>query len=222
MANELFEQTKTREWELQIRQKDGRSSEGCKEAEVGTMMGFEILKEMLNWRDLTILYIIWCTRVHISSLLAIPLSLLICRSQSRVPYYVNKGTRQMVPQSNEFIWGEGFNYGWVGPAVFWVQQTSQTLRDWQNPRCSSPGTFKKSLSHLQGSWSWELNLLCKFLKMHAGPDSSPVTGSGNPGRVWRAWSKTLLNLGYYCQFNGQFLKPGDQGPKWKIQSLCNP
>lgn len=72
---------------------------------------------------------------------AIPLSLLICCSQSRVPYYVNKGMRQMVPQSHEFIWGEGFNYGWVGPAVFWVQQTSQTLWDWQNPRCSFPGTF---------------------------------------------------------------------------------
>lgn len=213
MANKLLEQTKTRERELQIGQTDGRSSEGCKEAEVETMMGFEILKEILNWRDLTILYIIWCTRVHISSWLAIPLSLLICRSQSRVPYYVNKGMRQMVPQSNEFIWGEGFNYGWVGPAVFWVQQTSQTLRDWQNLRCSSPGTFKKSLSHLQGSWSWELNLLCKFLKMHAGPDSSPVKGSRNPGRVWRAWSKTLLNLGSYWHFERSVFKTWRSRPQ---------
>lgn len=204
MANELLEQTKTRERELQIGQTDGRSSEGCKEAEVETMMGFEILKEILNWRDLTILYIIWCTRVHISSWLAIPLSLLICCSQSRVPYYVNKGMRQMVPQSNEFIWGEGFNYGWVGPAVFWVQQTSQTLRDWQNPRCSSPGTFKKSLSHLQGSWSWELNLLCKFLKMHAGPDSSPVKGSRNPGRFGGLGLKLFWTLALIDILNGQF------------------
>lgn len=125
---------------------DGRRMAGAlraaTEAEVGTTVGFEIHKEPFNWRDLTTLHIIWCARVHISSLLAIPLSLLIYRSQSRVPYYVNKGMRQMVPQSNEFIWGEGFNYGWVGPAVFWVQQTSQTLWDWQNPRCSFPGTFK--------------------------------------------------------------------------------
>lgn len=56
----------------------------------------------------------------------------------------------MVPQSNEFIWGEGFNYGWVGPAVFWVQQTSQTLWDWQNPRCSFPGTFLKSYHICRG------------------------------------------------------------------------
>lgn len=102
-------------------------------------------KKNLNWRDLTILYISGCIHVHISSSLAILLSLLICCSQSRVPYYVNKGMRQMVPQSNEFIWGEGFNYGWVGPPVFWVQQTSQTLWDWQNPRCSFPGTFKNPI-----------------------------------------------------------------------------
>lgn len=103
--------------------------------------GFWIFFKILDWRDLTILYIIWCIHVYISSPLAILLSFLVCCSLSRVPYYVNKGMRQMVPQSNEFIWGEGFNYGWVGPAVFWVQQTSQTLWDWQNPRCSFPGTF---------------------------------------------------------------------------------
>lgn len=103
--------------------------------------GFWIFFKNLDWRALTILYIIWCIHVYISSPFAILLSFLVCCSLSRVPYYVNKGRRQMVPQSNEFIWGEGFNYGWVGPAVFWVQQTSQTLWDWQNPRCRFPGTF---------------------------------------------------------------------------------
>lgn len=222
MANELFEQTKTREWELQIRQKDGRSPEGCKEAEVETMMGFEILKEILNWRDLTILYIIWCTRVHISSLLAIPLSLLICRSQSRVPYYVNKGMRQMVPQSNEFIWGEGFNYGWVGPAVFWVQQTSQTLQDWQNPRCSSPGTFKNPCHICRGveagNWTFSVNSsrCMQALTPHLWQGRGIRAGFGGLGL------KFFWTLAITAILNGQFLKPGDQGPKWKIQSLCNP
>lgn len=106
------------------------------------VMGFE-KKFFLNFkleRFDHITHNLMYTCIHLSSF-AILLSLLICCSRSRVPYYVNKGMRQMVPQSNEFIWGEGFNYGWVGPAVFWVQQTSQTLWDWHNPRCSFPGPF---------------------------------------------------------------------------------
>lgn len=157
--NKIFNKIKCDKWTLGAKQgtfvraadtaEGQRGSESRKEAEVETRLDFEILTFFfLNWRDLTILHIIWCTaHVHISSLLAIPLSLLICCSQSRVPYYVNQGMRQMVPQSNEFIWGEGFNYGWVGPAVFWVQQTSQTLWAWQNPRCRFPGTFK-NLCHI--------------------------------------------------------------------------